>query len=123
MHTHDCVYCNRTIYIKTVFYYRLNVTRHIFCPQMGEIRGGPRGGWRTLVQAARGLPLPPLIVRAPVRAPQRRRPSRPGRLPYITTHRYPSEIINYFKFFNINGRDVQRKNVVNNVDKSSLWAP
>jgi len=24
---------------------------------------------------------------------------------------------------NINGRDVQRKNVVNNVDKSSLWAP
>jgi len=23
---------------------------------------------------------------------------------------------------NINGRDVQRKNVVNNVDKSSLWA-
>jgi len=25
--------------------------------------------------------------------------------------------------YNINGRDVQRKNVVNNVDKSSLWAP
>jgi len=25
--------------------------------------------------------------------------------------------------FNINGRAVQRKNVVNNVDKSSLWAP
>ena len=24
---------------------------------------------------------------------------------------------------NINGRDVQRKNVVNNVDKSTLWAP
>jgi len=24
---------------------------------------------------------------------------------------------------NINGRDVQRKNVVNNVDKSSVWAP
>jgi len=24
---------------------------------------------------------------------------------------------------NINGRDVQRKNVVNNVDKSGLWAP
>ena len=24
---------------------------------------------------------------------------------------------------NINGRDDQRKNVVNNVDKSSLWAP
>ena len=24
---------------------------------------------------------------------------------------------------NINGRDVQRKNAVNNVDKSSLWAP
>jgi len=24
---------------------------------------------------------------------------------------------------NINGRDVQRKNVVNNEDKSSLWAP
>jgi len=23
----------------------------------------------------------------------------------------------------INGGDVQRKNVVNNVDKSSLWAP
>jgi len=23
----------------------------------------------------------------------------------------------------INGRDVQRKNVVNNVDKSSVWAP
>jgi len=27
------------------------------------------------------------------------------------------------KLSNINGRDVQRKNVVNNVDKSSLWAP
>jgi len=26
-------------------------------------------------------------------------------------------------YHNINGRDVQRKNVVNNVDKSSLWAP
>jgi len=25
--------------------------------------------------------------------------------------------------YNINGRDVQRKNVVNKVDKSSLWAP
>ena len=25
--------------------------------------------------------------------------------------------------YNINGRDVQRKNVANNVDKSSLWAP
>jgi len=25
--------------------------------------------------------------------------------------------------WNINGGDVQRKNVVNNVDKSSLWAP
>jgi len=25
--------------------------------------------------------------------------------------------------FNINGGDVQNKNVVNNVDKSSLWAP
>jgi len=25
--------------------------------------------------------------------------------------------------YNINGRDLQRKNVVNNVDKSSLWAP
>ena len=24
---------------------------------------------------------------------------------------------------NIKGRDVQRKNVVNNVDKSGLWAP
>ena len=24
---------------------------------------------------------------------------------------------------NINRRDAQRKNVVNNVDKSSLWAP
>ena len=27
------------------------------------------------------------------------------------------------KIVNINGRDVQRKNVVNNVDKSNLWAP
>jgi len=27
------------------------------------------------------------------------------------------------RFGNINGGDVQRKNVVNNVDKSSLWAP
>ena len=27
------------------------------------------------------------------------------------------------EFWNINGGDVQRKNVVNNVDKSSLWAP
>ena len=27
------------------------------------------------------------------------------------------------RFGNINGRDVQRKNVVNTVDKSSLWAP
>jgi len=26
-------------------------------------------------------------------------------------------------YCNINGRDVQRKNVVNNVDKSSVWAP
>jgi len=26
------------------------------------------------------------------------------------------------QFININGRDVQRKNVVNNADKSSLWA-
>ena len=26
-------------------------------------------------------------------------------------------------WYNINGRDVQRKKVVNNVDKSSLWAP
>ena len=25
--------------------------------------------------------------------------------------------------FNINGRDVQRKTVVNNVDKSNLWVP
>jgi len=24
---------------------------------------------------------------------------------------------------NINGRDVQRKNVVSNVDKSNVWAP
>ena len=30
----------------------------------------------------------------------------------------------YYRFLNnINGGDVQRKNVVNNVDKSSLWAP
>ena len=29
----------------------------------------------------------------------------------------------FFIICNINGRDVQRKNVVNNVDKSSLWAP
>jgi len=29
----------------------------------------------------------------------------------------------YLQSSNINGRDVQRKNVVNNVDKSSLWAP
>ena len=28
-----------------------------------------------------------------------------------------------FYHFNINGRNVQRINVVNNVDKSSLWAP
>jgi len=27
------------------------------------------------------------------------------------------------QYRNINGGDVQRKNVVNNVDKSSLWAP
>ena len=26
-----------------------------------------------------------------------------------------------YKMYHINGRDVQRKNVVNNVDKSSLW--
>jgi len=26
-------------------------------------------------------------------------------------------------YININGRDVQRKTVVNNVDMSSLWAP
>jgi len=37
-------------------------------------------------------------------------------------------IIEHLDFFvlpggNINGGDVQRKNVVNNVDKSSLWAP
>jgi len=29
----------------------------------------------------------------------------------------------YICLYNINGGDVQRKNVVNNVDKSSLWAP
>jgi len=30
----------------------------------------------------------------------------------------------YLKYIvKINGGDVQRKNVVNNVDKSSLWAP
>ena len=29
----------------------------------------------------------------------------------------------YNKNQNINGGDVQRKNVVNNVEKSSLWAP
>ena len=29
----------------------------------------------------------------------------------------------YFFNGNINGGDVQRKNVVNNLDKSSLWAP
>jgi len=28
-----------------------------------------------------------------------------------------------YHILHINGRDVQRKNVVNNVDKSSLWAP
>jgi len=28
-----------------------------------------------------------------------------------------------YNIVNVNGRDVQRKNVVNNVDKSSLWAP
>jgi len=27
------------------------------------------------------------------------------------------------RYVNINGWDVQRKNVVNNVDKYSLWAP
>jgi len=27
------------------------------------------------------------------------------------------------KLANINGRDVQRRNVVNDVDKSSLWEP
>jgi len=27
------------------------------------------------------------------------------------------------KLRNMNGKDVQRKNVVNNVDRSSLWAP
>jgi len=27
------------------------------------------------------------------------------------------------RYVNINGWDVQRKNVVNNVDKSCLWAP
>jgi len=31
--------------------------------------------------------------------------------------------ISSMKNLNINGRDVQRKNVVNNVEKSSLWAP
>jgi len=38
-------------------------------------------------------------------------------------------VIAYFKnnvivgYVNIKGRDVQRKDIVNNVDKSSLWAP
>ena len=32
-------------------------------------------------------------------------------------------LISQFSACNIDGRDVQRKNVVNNVDKSSLWAP
>jgi len=34
-----------------------------------------------------------------------------------------NKILRYHKAVNINGGDVQRKNVVNNVDKSSLWAP
>jgi len=39
------------------------------------------------------------------------------KLPFFVT-------VNDFHWgFNINGGDVQRKNVVNNVDKSSLWAP
>jgi len=29
----------------------------------------------------------------------------------------------YNVLYNVNGRDVQRKIAVNNVDKSSLWAP
>jgi len=38
---------------------------------------------------------------------------------YMLYYYYTKKI----KSSNINGRDVQRKNVVNNVDKSSLWAP
>jgi len=33
------------------------------------------------------------------------------------------ELDNYYALCNINGREFQRNNVVNNVDKSSLWAP
>jgi len=36
---------------------------------------------------------------------------------------HPKIICKTVHFVYINGRDVQRKNVVNNVDKSSLWAP
>ena len=36
---------------------------------------------------------------------------------------YNLHVHNTIMYININERDVQRKNVVNNVDKSSLWAP
>ena len=41
---------------------------------------------------------------------------------YVTNYNRIIEIC-ALKSANINGGDVQRKNVVNNVDKSSLWAP
>ena len=44
---------------------------------------------------------------------------------WLTIIFYHLETMTFIKklWVNINGRDVQRKNVVNNVDKSSLWAP
>jgi len=42
---------------------------------------------------------------------------------YYAEHTYKETTIARKKDININGGDVQRKNVVNNVDKSSLWAP
>ena len=43
--------------------------------------------------------------------------------PIINTKTPQTLIYTHTNIHYINGGDVQRKNVVNNVDKSSLWAP
>ena len=52
-----------------------------------------------------------------------RKASQPIFLPSNIAKECILRLILSLYIYNINGGDVQRKNVVNNVDKSSLWAP
>ena len=59
------------------------------------------------------------FTKTTVRRPARGRNNRTIKKSFIG-HR---TVLGEIRVLNINGRDVQRKNVVNNVDKSSLRAP